>query len=180
MKTLQTLSVTCWGIGLHEPRCTCNLGVKLAAQYRLAMKRMRANYSTFAPRSDCRRGRPSLHGSGAAGWCGSLYGFLHQRGGAVLKPFRLPCPYQPSAQITHNRQFACSQSGRWRFDTFGLTPQRWSGRLRVMLSSHKLCTRSCNCYVGFMAESLLYVRVKADRRQASKSPIRLIWTSAGG
>src|ERR1035437_11103813 len=39
-------------------------------QYRLAMKRMRASYSTFAPRADCRRGRPSLHGSGAAGWCG--------------------------------------------------------------------------------------------------------------
>jgi hypothetical protein len=58
MKTLQTLSVTCWGIGLHEPRCTCNLGVKLAAQYRLAMKRMRANYSNFAPRVDSRRGDP--------------------------------------------------------------------------------------------------------------------------
>ena len=58
METLQTLSVTCWGIGLHEPRCTCNLGVKLAAQYRLLMKRMRDSYSNFPPRVDCRRRDP--------------------------------------------------------------------------------------------------------------------------
>ncbi len=48
----------------------------------------------LCPRSDCRRGRPSHHGSGAAGWYGSLCEFLHQRGGAVLAPFRLPRSYQ--------------------------------------------------------------------------------------
>jgi hypothetical protein len=37
---------------------------------------MRTSYSTFAPRIDYRPGRPSLHGLGAAGWYGSLCGFL--------------------------------------------------------------------------------------------------------
>ena len=48
----------------------------------------------LCPQNRLQAARPSLHGLGAAGWYGSLCGFLHQAGGVVLSPFRLPRPCQ--------------------------------------------------------------------------------------
>jgi hypothetical protein len=54
------------------------------------MKRMRARYLNFAARADYKRERPSLHGSGAAGWCRGALSVIWS--GAVDGG----CPYRTS------------------------------------------------------------------------------------
>jgi hypothetical protein len=46
------------------------------------MNRSYTDRPSGAPRGDYRHERPSRHGSGAAGWCGGLRGFLGQADGA--------------------------------------------------------------------------------------------------